>query len=122
MSLRLTKGLSDLTDIFSYLNLIFKYHDICRNFSVRALSAPMCLKYPGKSHLRPLPMHSLLVELGAALTSGSCPSSSFLSYAVGMLPSALPFRQRFANGSSTKSSTTQSSNLRATGMKSLIFI
>lgn len=96
-SLRLTKDLGSLTDIFSYLNLILKHHDISRNFSNRALNTPMYLKYPGMSHLRLLPRYSLLVDLGAAWASRSCPSWSFLSYAVGTLPSALPLRQKFAN-------------------------
>lgn len=42
---------------------------------------------------------SLFSDVRAASVSGSCPSWCFLSYVVGLLPLALPFRQRFVSAS-----------------------
>lgn len=91
--LRLMKGLSSLTNNCSYLIFIL---NITTSAEIAVSGSRVS---PGKSPLRPLPLQPLPSDLGAASISDSCPSLSFPSYAGGLLPLVLPFRQRFVNES-----------------------
>ena len=98
MLLRLVRILRNLTDFsvtwISYSDIVISA-EVLNN--VRALSLPIYLNYFGNSHSRPPPLHSLPMELEAALSSCIFLLGPCLSYAIGMLCSAMSFRKEFAN-------------------------